>query len=171
MRELRKSKTAAGSIAPYINGLLSYMQGYYRKMVRTNRPRMEFEQLLICLSRNLHYLNDRHPYASVPEEIRFIEEYMKFQKMKNDRIQYESRIGANISHYSIRRFVLFSCLEDMIGNHFEYCRDDLTVSLESQGDREIILGRIIGTERETFARIRVRKKKYEMIYRIRRQGK
>ena len=156
------------SIAAYVNGLLSYIQGYYRKMVKMNLLQIEFEQLLISLSRILSYLNSKNTYSYISEELQFINEYMKIQKLRFDRIQYEENIESRIYERSIRRFVIFFYLEEIITSHFNSCNEPLRITLDSPDDQKIKISRIVGSGIETISHVRVKKKKYEMIYNIRR---
>ncbi len=156
----KRAKKLDLSVSSFENGCLSFIQGYYRRILKSGGGHKDFEELLIGLSRVIYYVNDGRPFVSVGEELRFITDYMKIQRMRFGRLPLENRIEEDLYPYAIRKLSLFASLEEAIDGQktISIAEGERFLFTSSKGEKLICL--TAGTEETALplAKIKISRK-------------
>ncbi|WP_319561959.1 histidine kinase [Marispirochaeta sp.] len=129
-------------VTNFINGVLSYIQGYYRKNMKIFHKDEYFEELHISLARLLSYLNNERDYVDIKEEIDFINTYISIQKKRFEDVDFQINIDNNLSGYVVEKKLLFRIIEIILMEHIEGVNSitKINISINSKSNKgEIML--------------------------------
>jgi hypothetical protein len=161
--------TASNGINPnmssFINGFLSYIQGYNRLLMREKKDSNNLEDYILSMSKILNYIHNGHSYANVIEALRFLDEYMRIQQMRFGQVKYEIIVDKALCFHSVKRFVLFTLIDDIILRHIDYGSNELNLVISAENKRITILQKT-GGEEDLISHIRIKKKVQKRIYNI-----